>query len=383
MPPLKPAQAATARIDVIRTALAAGAGAGAAITLMLAFRRQRHQEIVAASAEHDASERRVTELYTKAAEQLGSDQAPVRLAGLYALDRLAQDTPELRQTIVDVFCAYLRMPYTPPHEQGRGEKIRTAQRAARAKGAPSSGPAGDRDPYEEYQVRLTAQCILANHLGYAPPPQGRADPHARYWPATRLDLTGAALVGFNLDGCRIGEAQFGGATFTGVAQFGGATFTGDAWFGGATFTGAAQFGGATFTSDAWFGIRGFTGDVWWGTFTDHPWFRGATFTADARFDGATFTGDAWFGGATFTGAAQFGGATFTGDAQFGGARGAERVELDGARVLRPDAGHAWPPGWKLVAETDGEVVLRREPSAPPADARPGPQEAGPDATEAP
>jgi hypothetical protein len=56
----------------------------------------------------------VTELYTKAADQLGSDKAPVRLAGLYALERLAQDNPSQRQTIVNVICAYLQMPYTTP-----------------------------------------------------------------------------------------------------------------------------------------------------------------------------------------------------------------------------------------------------------------------------
>jgi hypothetical protein len=32
----------------------------------------------------DATERRITELYTKAADLLDSGQAPVRLAGLYA-----------------------------------------------------------------------------------------------------------------------------------------------------------------------------------------------------------------------------------------------------------------------------------------------------------
>jgi len=37
----------------------------------------------------DATERRITELYTKAADQLGSEKAPVRLAGLQALQRLA------------------------------------------------------------------------------------------------------------------------------------------------------------------------------------------------------------------------------------------------------------------------------------------------------
>ena len=53
----------------------------------------------------------------QAADQLGSDQAPVRLAGLYALERLAHSTVEHRQTMVDVICAYLRMPYTPPEDQ--------------------------------------------------------------------------------------------------------------------------------------------------------------------------------------------------------------------------------------------------------------------------
>ncbi|MEV6868772.1 hypothetical protein AB0M44_48370 [Streptosporangium subroseum] len=38
------AGAGTARGEILRTALAAGAGVGAAVTLMLAFRRQRHQE---------------------------------------------------------------------------------------------------------------------------------------------------------------------------------------------------------------------------------------------------------------------------------------------------------------------------------------------------
>ena len=36
---------ANARLDAVRTGLAAGAGAGAAVGLMLAFRRQHHQEI--------------------------------------------------------------------------------------------------------------------------------------------------------------------------------------------------------------------------------------------------------------------------------------------------------------------------------------------------
>jgi hypothetical protein len=81
--------AANARLDAARTGLASGAEAGAAIGLLLAFRRQHHSEVATVLDDHDAEERRITELYTKAVEQLESEKAAVRLGGLYALDRLA------------------------------------------------------------------------------------------------------------------------------------------------------------------------------------------------------------------------------------------------------------------------------------------------------
>jgi hypothetical protein len=84
------ADRAQARVEIVRTGLAAGAGVGAAVGLMLNFRRQRHQEI-------DAAEQRITAMYNAAAEQLGSDKAPVRLTALYTLERLANDSPGHRQ----------------------------------------------------------------------------------------------------------------------------------------------------------------------------------------------------------------------------------------------------------------------------------------------
>ena len=102
---------ANASLDAVRTGLAASTSTGAAVGLMLAFRRQHHQEIATVLTDRNATERRITELYTKAVEQLGNDKAPVRLGGLYALERLAQDNTAQRQTIVDVICAYLRIPF--------------------------------------------------------------------------------------------------------------------------------------------------------------------------------------------------------------------------------------------------------------------------------
>ncbi|MEV0197365.1 pentapeptide repeat-containing protein [Nonomuraea sp. NPDC050691] len=318
------AEQVSARIEAVRTALAAAAGVGAGVTLLLAVRWQRHLELAAAHTAHDAAERRVTELYTKAAEQLGNDQAPVRLAGLYALERLAQDTPALRQTIVDVICAYLRMPYTPA--SGRTEAPESAVPRAAVAGisTPPAVPSVGRDPREERQVRLTAQRILAAHLRYTvSPPRSRwrpsrAQPNPLHWPGIRLDLTGATLIDLDLSCCRIGDAQFDGATFHGVARFDETAFTSAAWFSKANFTGAAWFAKTTFATIVWFNKAifdsaarfdevGFNGDVGCAK---------ATFNADATFSGASFTGSTWFGETTFNRDAWFARAIFDGDAWF-------------------------------------------------------------------
>ncbi|MFF0250774.1 pentapeptide repeat-containing protein [Streptosporangium sandarakinum] len=342
-----------------------------------------------------------TDRYGKAVEQLGSTQAPVRLGGLYALEQLAQTTPALRQTIVDVICAYLRMPWTPPAEPDRQKMIRAAQRAARTPVTARSGTDGGRDPREERQVRLTAQRILADHLRYTDPParrwwqSRRAAPDARHWPDMRLDLTGATLIDFDLHYCRISEARFNAATFTGDASFDGATFTGETQFDGATFTGHAWFYAAAFTGDAWFDRATFTSETQFdaATFTGHArfynvtftgptafsrttftdqagfsgttftggtWFDEATFTDAAHFSAATFTGHALFNRATFTGDAWFDRATFTGEASFEAATGLQWAELDGARVAPAKwwTKRVWPPCWQVADGADGWQTLR-------------------------
>ena len=276
---------ANARLDAVRTGLAAGAGAGAAVGLMLAFRRQHHQEITTAQTDHDATERRITELYTKAVEQLGSDKAPVRLGGLYALERLAQDNQAQRQTIVNVICAYLRMPFPPQAPTGMPAPNGTGNANEVSTGTMTNPGADDDAWQQEKQVRLTAQRILSEHLRKPGDNQQRAPVTSatRFWDQINLDLTGATLIDFDLaDSMVTGDARFDGATFSGDAMFDGATFSGDAWFDGATFSGGAWFNGATFSG--------------------HARFDGATFSGDTMFDAATFSSDARFDDVTFNGA---------------------------------------------------------------------------------
>jgi hypothetical protein len=88
--------------DVVKIVLAVVAGLGASVGLTVSYRRQRGEEAGA-----------FTSRYTAAAEQLGHEKAAVRLAGVYALARLADEWAPQRQTCIDVLCAYVRMPYDP------------------------------------------------------------------------------------------------------------------------------------------------------------------------------------------------------------------------------------------------------------------------------
>ncbi len=278
----------SARLEMIKVALAVGAGTGAALTLVMARRRQW-------ATEHDAAERRLTELYVKAVEQLGSEQAAVRHGGLYALERVAQDNPDHRQTVVNVICAYLRAPYTlPPNKVGaprsgvrrplvKSARRRTAMSALTRRADATQRISDESRGPQEREVRLTAQRILTHHL--RPRDENRKRLHT-YWRAMDLDLNSATLIDFDLDRCEVRTAIFSGARFTGDATFSAARFTGTASFDYAQFTGDAHFSDTRFTQDTWFDDTQFSGDAW---FVDTQFtgpvavFNGAQFAGEARF----------------------------------------------------------------------------------------------------
>ncbi|ANN18215.1 hypothetical protein SD37_22945 [Amycolatopsis orientalis] len=346
-------------LEAIRTVGTIVLGAGGAIGLLLAARRQQtaeqdlvekrrdlehkervqrhaeavaadtlaHQQHLSAQTETDAAERRITELYAKAVEQLGSDKAPVRLGGLYALERLAQNTPSQRYTVVNVLCAYLRMPFEVAADPEQDSPA-------------SSGIA------QERQVRIAAQRILAQHL--RPGAQPDTD---RFWPDVDLDLTGATLIDFRFQRCRVRSARFTEATFTGDTDFGGTTFLDHAEFDHATFSSSARFSNATFVKDARFRDVSFQGPVR---------FRGTNFHGDARFTGTEFLDDAWLGGAIFHGDVWFTRATFEQDIRFPEAvflrdvrfREAtfkrapqQRQKMFKGTWARTAARSSWPDGW--------------------------------------
>jgi hypothetical protein len=286
-----------------------GAGIGAAVTLrqirisqgqLQATREQMQHTLETTQQQLNLTEQgQVTDRYTKAVEQLGHEKAPVRLGALYSLEHLAQDNPNYRQTVVDVVCAYLRMPYTPPAQpELDAERVQEMALPADARDrAPQLVPGGD-PAREELQVRQTAQRLLADHLRRPPETSGQEaqllppSPQQAFWPGISLDLTRATLVNFNFEQVSViqarfveatfhGAALFFGATFEGYTRFNEVTFQGDAWFIEATFQSVARFAGATFEGAAWFNKA---------TLQDYALFRKATFQGDAGFGGGDLPG---------------------------------------------------------------------------------------------
>ncbi|MEU3305597.1 pentapeptide repeat-containing protein [Nocardiopsis sp. NPDC055551] len=204
-------------LDAIATrSFAIVAGLGGVALLAIHYRRQRTTEADAERAEQAAA-REVAKLFTdtfdSASDKLGSDHAAVRLAGVHALARLADEAPEGRedlvQMVIDVLCAYLRMPYT------------SAPRAP-AKNASTARREEHRERELEFaasrEVRHTILRIIGQRL------RGPTR-----WRGKDYDFTGVVF-----DGCDLRRAHFTG----GFVDFTEAEFTGgDALFTDVHFTG--------------------------------------------------------------------------------------------------------------------------------------------------
>ncbi|MBN6035102.1 pentapeptide repeat-containing protein [Amycolatopsis sp. 195334CR] len=345
---------ATAQLDAVKIAASIVVAGGGVFALYLAARRQRTQEEelrvrhtelaqrdrTQLHAEQDARARQVTEQYTKAVEQLGHERAAVRLGGLYALERLAQEHHDQRRPVVSVLCAYLRMPYLDPEEAGADLDTRLRER----------------------EVRLTIQRLLREHAHNVP--ELGSDPDPAYWGNDiDVDLTGATLINFDLAERRVHPStKFTRAKFLGDAHFRETTFTSDADIDEAEFTHLAFFQEAKFLRLADFYRTKFRGDTSFGgtRFNESSYFVEATFEGTASFSKAEFVFLADFHDAVFEDGAWFDYAAFVNGAGFSNTAFAQHPDFNDAKVkAADDALHIWPKGWAPGApapdeERDGE-----------------------------
>jgi hypothetical protein len=179
----------------VRTTLLQGLG-GLAV-LIGAFFTYRQLRI--------AREGQVTERFTRAIDQLGNDNMDVRLGGIYALERIANDSPQDRAAIGEVLTAFVRghAPW-PPDRPGQLDKDTALQ---------------DIRPLRTWAPDVQAVLTV---LGRRKPPVGilealdLADTDLRYGNLRDADLQGATfefawLTGADLHRARLQRTMLFGA----------------------------------------------------------------------------------------------------------------------------------------------------------------------------
>jgi hypothetical protein len=176
-------------------------------------------------------EGQITDRYTKAVDQLGSEHLDVRVGGIYALERIARDSPDDRATIEEVLTAYVRdhapwpRPPAPPslpaiiHRLAsfvrRQRSVLQRRRATDAAGQASPGQSDDQaagPPRPAADVQAAVTVLGRRQL----PPDG-----LRLLDLIRADLQGASLDRANLQGAYLGHADLvraslGGANLQGM-----------------------------------------------------------------------------------------------------------------------------------------------------------------------
>ena len=247
--------------NIVKIALTLVGGVGAVAYLVIKY-QERQQ---AGRAEKREKDRTVDTKVQAAINQLGSDKASTRIAGVYALTDIADRYKDsYRQRVVDILCGYLRSDrssYAPdrsrqPVWDASGHFVESV---ASDEAVESTILSVMHDRLRKERKDETGETIVRQTVD-----------DDQLWCACTFDLHEATFheavdltdSTFECVPCFRGtkferRANFGGAHFAGYADFSRATFTGDAYFVEATFARGADFGGAEFRASAAFlGIQG-------------------------------------------------------------------------------------------------------------------------------
>jgi Pentapeptide repeats (8 copies) len=162
-------------------------------------------------------EGQVTDRYTKAIEQLGSDKLDVRIGGIYALERIARDSAKDHTTVMEVLTAFIRehsREQWPPSDAGSPEQERLTRPDVQAAVTVAGRRDAKRDilPIDLAGADLTRAHLIRAHLTGARL-TGATLTGANLHSAT---LTGAWLVGAHLTDAHLIRARLTGATLTGA-----------------------------------------------------------------------------------------------------------------------------------------------------------------------
>ncbi|MEV5544170.1 pentapeptide repeat-containing protein [Saccharopolyspora shandongensis] len=150
--------------------------------------------IFTASSVSTQQEGQLTDRFTKAVEQIGADKLEVRVGGIYALERIARDSPRDHSAVVEVLAALIREhPPASPIRNGRPILAADLQAAVTV----ISRRDTTREP-ENYRIALAGAQLAGAEF-----PRGAA--------LAGVDLEGATLDFANLSGANLREVNFADA----------------------------------------------------------------------------------------------------------------------------------------------------------------------------
>jgi hypothetical protein len=190
----------------VRTTLLQGLGGLAVLTG--AFYAYRQVQTARRQVEV-AQQGQVTERFTRAIDQLGNANLDVRLGGIYALERIANDSPQDRASVAEVLTAFVRghAPWPTPSAERLNGLFRRLQRLVRR-------PVPD----TEWPIEVPALEARAADVQAAMTVLGRRQPSAdlHHLNLMRVDLRNAQLAGADLRGAELFAANLLGAELTGA-----------------------------------------------------------------------------------------------------------------------------------------------------------------------
>ncbi len=286
-------------------------------------------------------EGQVTDRYTKAIEQLGSDKLDVRIGGIYALERIARDSARDHTTVMEVLAAFIREHSSEQWPAPESDDAAVPERRTRPDVQAAVTVIGRRDARHD---RLLVQFDDAELYGadLAVANLSRALLRRVRLDRANLDsaqLDGAYLFRAHLGGARLDYAHLDGAHLSG-ADLRGASFR-DAHLRGADL-GILHIDDLSDDAGSVVEAR-LDGATFWGADLSYAKLSGAdlrgTKLTGAKLTGA-YLGDANLAGVDLTGVdltgAYFGGTELTG-AKFDGV-------VPEAWVRDPETGRLQPDG---------------------------------------
>lgn len=158
-------------------------------------------------------QRRITESYAKAVEQLGSDKIEVRLGGIYTLERISRESPDDYWTVMEILCAFVReRARWKAADAGSVETVARFYEKPAASGGKLVRPATD------------IAAVLAVIVRRDENNRWRERENGWWLDFSGADLRGADLTGANFDEADFSDAHLEKANFV-SAQINGTIFT--------------------------------------------------------------------------------------------------------------------------------------------------------------